>query len=75
MAADGVAKNQVSNKRASIDGGTRLRRRLSKIFHQERADIGFAMYEVLLHRTLGNNQPAICQSPRIHLWRLLTSTA
>ena len=48
-----------------MDGGTRLRRRLSNIFHQP------SFVTVLRTRffpgagTEGSSHPAICQSPRI----------
>ena len=65
MAADGEANNQVNKSTANMDSGTRLRRRLSKIFHRESAEIGFGTDGLRRDGTLGSNQPAICQSPRI----------
>jgi len=64
--------------RASSAGATRLRRRLSKIFHSDSADSGFACRFDLTPFTLGgpgtrgSSQPTSCQSPRIQRWRRLT---
>jgi len=69
------AADAYATLRANIDAGSRLRRRLSKIFHQERAEIGFPTLRAARPRTLGSNQAAICQSPRIQRCRRPTSAA
>src|SRR4051794_5525662 len=67
--------NHPANKTASSAIGTRLRRRFSKIFHPESADTGFDTLgpPAVAAGTRGNSHGAICQSPRIHLYRRLTS--
>jgi hypothetical protein len=55
--------------------GVRLRRRLSKIFHRDNAEIGLRTYWPDRPRTHGSSHAAICQSPRIQRWRRATSDA
>ncbi len=69
----GPAKSHAPSKSSSIATGTRLRRRLSKIFHHDKAEIGFFTLLPSAPGTLGNSHRAICQSPRIHRCRRLTS--
>src|SRR3954447_6247523 len=49
-----------------VAGSTRLRRRLSKIFHCETREIGFETIRPVSSGTRENNQLVICQSPRSH---------
>ncbi len=66
-----VANNHPITNKINNDGATRLRRRLSSSFHFDNRDKGFLRHGVKLssirfeHKTLGNNQPTNCQSPRI----------
>ena len=57
--------------------GTRLRRRLSKIFHCDRAESGLRTRPPAGRGPMRGRRPsiqvAICQSPRIQRWRRLTS--
>ena len=55
--------------------GTRLRRRLSNIFHFDRAERGFLRNFPSGPLTKGNTQPAICQSPLIHRCRRCISVS
>ena len=61
-----------SNSRVNA-GGTRLRRRLSKIFHRDSPESGFFRRLPSRPGTPGSSQRAICQSPRIQRCRRLTS--
>ena len=54
-----------ANKVKAID--TKLRRRLSNIFHLDNPDNGFFLRFLSGPGTRGNNQEAICQSPLTHL--------
>src|SRR5258708_30133223 len=56
--------NQPITSKKNVAGSTRLRRRLSTIFHQEMSEIGFSTRAANSFRTSGNNQLTICQSPR-----------
>ena len=78
----GVANTVQPSTNSSVSAaGTRLRRKLSKIFQRDSAESGFcwrrapppALGSAQLTSTRGSNHWAICQSPRIHLWRRLTS--
>ncbi len=60
-------------KRNTRDGDIRLRLRLSNIFHFDRMDSVFLHDRPSNAGTVGKNQRAICQSPRIHRRRRLTS--
>ena len=65
---------QPTSSNASSAGGTRLRRRLSKIFHRD--EQRERIRDALSRRRpepAGESQAAICQSPRIQRWRRLTS--
>ena len=55
-----------SNSRAA---GTRLRRRLSRIFHCDKPESGLAMRRASGPGTRGKSHWVICQSPRIQRWR------
>src|SRR5687768_10433567 len=68
-------KNQETSSRRSIATGIRLRRRLSKIFHRDKVEIGLWMYRPDRLRTQGSSQAAICQSPRIQRCRRAMSPA
>ena len=70
---DIVRVRQPSNSSNSDATGTRLRRRLSRIFQRESAVSGFLTMSPAASLTLGSNQCAICQSPRIQRWRRRTS--
>src|SRR2546422_2058887 len=56
--------SQPSTSSKNVAGSTKLRRRLSKIFHREMDEIGFGACSPDSSVTLGNSHPAICQSPR-----------
>ena len=64
---------QPSSNSSIIAAGTRLRRRLSKIFQRERPESGLFWRRPLRPGTRGSNHLAICQSPRIQRRRRLTS--
>ena len=66
IAAAPVDRAHEPSTTASIAGGTRLRRRLSKIFQRDKADIGLGPTCPERPLTDGSSQRAICQSPRIH---------
>src|SRR5665213_1003064 len=55
--------------------GTRLRRRLSKIFHLDKGEIGFLTRRWDPPGTHGQSQLAICQSPRIQRCLRFISTS
>ena len=60
---------QPSTRRVSVAGGTRLRRRLSRIFHRAMSGRRFRVTPVR-DGTKGNSHHRICQSPRTHrCWR------
>jgi hypothetical protein len=59
----------------SMATGTRLRRRLSKIFHRDNAEMGLPTRRPDRPGTHGKIQGAICQSPRIQRCRRATSPA
>lgn len=59
------ATSQLPSNSNNSAGGTRLRRRLSNIFHQAKAVSVLAERLPDAPSTRGNSQPAICQSPRI----------
>jgi len=79
--------SQPPASKASSDGRTRLRRRLSAIFQTDKAVSGFACrfafdpsgpgdsFDRAGPGTCGSSQPASCQSPRIHRCRRLASMA
>jgi len=54
-------------------GGTRLRLRLSAIFHMDSAESGFRFQLLTGPGTHGRTHAAICQSPRIHRCRRFAS--
>jgi len=63
------------NPNSSIrDIATKLRRKLSNNFNFDKTDKGLGTWRPSPFKTEGNNQPAICQSPRIQRERRLTST-
>ena len=68
---------QLSSKSSVSATGTKLRRRLSKIFHWDSAVSGFFLGRVGelagLAGTRRSSHDAICQSPRIQRCRRLTS--
>src|SRR4029078_1991124 len=64
-------KNQPTVRRAMIAGGTRLRRRLSKIFQRLEMESGLGSILLPPTGTQDLNQSLIVQSPRIQrCWRL-----
>ena len=67
--------NQETSSTSSIATGARLRRRLSKIFHRDKAEIGLRTRRPDRPRTHGSSHAAICQSPRIQRCRRATSAA
>ena len=62
----------ISNKSVAA-AGTKLRRRLSKIFQRESAERGLRSERPAGPGTRGRSQRRICQSPRIQRRRRLTS--
>src|SRR6478736_6674313 len=64
---------QLNIKRAVNASGTKLLRRLSKIFHFDNNEIGLRCSWLFLPGAHGRNQLPICQSPRIQRCLLLTS--
>ena len=64
---------QPSSNSSVSAAGTRLRRRLSKIFHRDSTESGFFRRRPPRPGTPGSSQRAICQSPRIQRCRRLTS--
>ena len=62
--ADGNTAQPSSSSRV-IAAAIRLRRRLSRIFQRESSESGFFCRRALGMGISGNNQRAICQSPRI----------
>ena len=60
-------KTHPYNNKSIKQRGTKLRRRLSNIFHFESAESGFLCSFLSMPGTNGNTHLAICQSPRIHL--------
>src|SRR5215211_4006653 len=74
-AARAGERNQETSSNTSIATGVRLRRRLSKIFHRDKAEIGLRAYRPDRLRTQGSSQAAICQSPRIQRCLRATSPA
>src|SRR5256885_15558704 len=56
--------NQPITSNKNVAGSTKLRRRLSTIFHQEMSEIGFSTRAENSFGTWGNSQLTICQSPR-----------
>src|SRR5579864_8305553 len=70
----GPVNTQQLSSSANIATGTRLLRRLSKIFHHDNAVIGFLTRRVAFPGTQCSSHQAICQSPRIQRCRRLTST-
>ena len=69
---EGRVSHPASNSSSSATG-TRLRRRLSAIFHSDSAESGFRCRRPSPTGTQGNSQLAICQSPRIQRWWRETS--
>src|SRR4029453_4343589 len=67
--------HQETSSRRSIATGVMLRRRLSKIFHRDNAEIGLRMYRPDRPRTQGSSQAPICQPPRIQRGRRALSPA
>src|SRR5664279_5120219 len=65
--------NQARNNRKIWAGGTRLRRRLSRIFQRDSPEIGLSNTIPPGPGTRVRSQLAICQSPLIHLCLRLTS--
>ena len=61
----GDNRSQLNSNRRTSAAGARLRRRLSTIFHRERADSGFFSVLCSGPGTRGSIHRAICQSPRI----------
>ena len=66
-------KIHAMRRKRNAAGATRLRLRLSNIFHCERGVSGFLCGSGELPGTDEKSHGAICQSPRIHRCRLLTS--
>ena len=64
LRAEPGSTSQPSTNRRNVAGSTRLRRRLSKIFHCETRDIGFGTMRPFSSGTRENSQFVICQSPR-----------
>src|SRR5204863_276446 len=64
-------KNQPTRRRATIAGGTRLRRRLSKIFQRLKTESGLGSILPSPRGTQDLSQSMICQSPRIQRCCLL----
>src|SRR6266403_1579819 len=58
-------QSQPARRRATVAGGTRLRRKLSKIFHRLKAESGLGSTLPAPTGTRGFSQSMICQSPRI----------
>ena len=48
----------------NVAGSTRLRRKLSRIFHREISEMGLAHARPASSGTSASSHPAICQSPR-----------
>jgi hypothetical protein len=71
---DGISV-QPSENNTTRPVGTRLRRKLSRIFHCDRKERGFFSFSPPGPGTRGSNHDAICQSPRIQRWRRLTSAS
>ena len=61
-------RNQDTSSTTNIAIGTRLRRKLSKIFQRDKLEIGLRRV-FSRPRTHGSTHPAICQSPRIQRCR------
>src|SRR5687768_6113428 len=57
---------QPNNKSKRSAGGTRLRLRLSSIFHRDNVESGFLCVRLPAPGTKGKSHLPICQSPRIH---------
>ena len=66
-------RHQASSKSVVAAAGTKLRRRLSKIFQRDSADRGLRSERPAKPGTRGKSQRRICQSPRIQRRRRLTS--
>ena len=69
-------KGEVSHATTSsprLVAGTRLRRKLSRIFQRLKQESWFGRRPPPAWGTRGKIQSAICQSPRIQRWRRLTS--
>jgi hypothetical protein len=64
-----LENNHPYNNNKVSANGTRLLRRLSNIFHFDKADSGFDTNPFSLFGIKGRNQLAICQSPRIQRCR------
>src|SRR5437763_4891746 len=64
-------KYQPAKRRATVVGGTRLRRRLSKIFQRLKAESGLGSILPPPTGTQDLSQSMICQSPRIQRGCLL----
>src|SRR5262249_56623178 len=65
-----AVRNQPARRRAKVAAGTRLRRRLSKIFQRLNAESGLCAILPSPTGTRGLSQSMICQSPRIQrCWR------
>src|ERR1700722_9989697 len=56
--------NHPTTSNSNTAGSTRLRRKLSKIFHHEISEIGLETRSTDSPGTCESSQPAICQSPR-----------
>ena len=65
--------SQLAKKKAMSAIGTRLRRRLSKIFHHDNAEIGLRIPRPSASGTRGSSHGKICQSPRIQRCRRTAS--
>ena len=60
------ATYQPTSVNSTSAAGTRLRRRLSKIFQRDSPESGFRSLRPSAAGTRGKSQLTICQSPRIH---------
>ena len=64
-----IVQPATSNK--TMAGASRLRRKLSRIFQREIAEMRLGRLSPRASRTVPRNQPAICQSPRVQrCWRI-----
>ena len=71
----GETNHETSSTSSIATGGTMLRRRLSKIFHRDKPEIGLRTRWPDRPRTHGSSHAAICQSPRIQRCRRAMSAA
>jgi len=69
LIAGRIVQEAINNR--TIEGASKLRRRLSRIFHREIADMRFLCLLPCASRTTRCSHLAICQSPRVQrCWRI-----